>query len=434
MYGNQNPFGSTGATNNPFGSGGGAFGSNTSRFARKTPKTTARSGTGASQTGPSSAQSIGQEGKRVTRLSRESISRGTGAQAQPELTVRFTGGGDPTICVLLLSPGLISTQKGATFLTTLELSNPRSTAADALALQLFYDADALEPVSVDIQSLKDLVKELPKVLVDRASGVITAQAAFKSPLFMAQDSLMSIKWKAKQRKPLARIDFGPGTHLTYEGKEILGKSDDPSAVKPGAVVEIEPANDPEQGEDESDYAMLPSDIVAGLTREGSTALKLYGPKRSVRVRQDFYVDLWLDNPHLLPMDKITAHISFDPNQLEVIDSDEDNWIIRDVNILDGLFHKEYPFDQHLMNSAFNALGEIYYSVGLQEARRLPKAGTFARIRFRPKAAGVAEVKFLMASKSVHFPTQVTYLGEDILGKPDSLEDGAYGCSIQVNEK
>jgi hypothetical protein len=117
--------------------------------------------------------------------------------------------------------------------------------------------------------------------------------------------------------------------------------------------------------------------------------------------------------------------------LEVVDADEDNFIIIGVNALDGPFHEKFPFDRHRINKAFNGLGEVRYGVGNHDPKGMPMAGTFARIRFRPKATGVADLAFSTAEGA--FPTRVTYLGEDILGDLDDREDGMQGCQVRISQ-
>lgn len=415
-------------------------GDGTGRGIRPTPSTRSRTssrerfstrGKSSDSSAPAnvrSNQSIGQIGKQVTNLTTKRQSS-QNAESKAALTVRFSGPADLSLCVLMMTPAFVSARRDDAFRTEVQLSNPKGKAIDDFSLEVYYDRDVVTPLSVDDRLLLPFCAERPEILVDRAAGVILVRTSLSTPLSMSDGALLSFDWKALRRSDGARIEFGPGTRLNRDGVDVLGRDYLPRDGVIPTRVEVLPPLD--LSADETEYELVPHDVVANLAQDGGTSLTLYGPARSVAVGQDFYVDVWLDNPQRLPIDQIQFHLNFDVNRLQVVDDDIMNWIILGVNVHDGAFREKYPFDYHTTNSAFNALGEIYYGAGSKTPVNIPRAGAFARVRFRAIASGVTPVEFIMENKSPTFPTKVTFLSENILGALDDANDGARGCEITI---
>ena len=378
-------------------------------------------------------QSIAQPGKTTQHIRVQAAPPSQSKGSAEELAARFTAQIDRTLCILSLSPSYSYVPAGETFVTAIAFSNPQSRRVDRFFIELRYDRDALEPEGANVASLALLCAAPPEVAVDRGAGLVRIQGNLSAPLTRSEDNLASIRWKTFRRRPLANIEFSPATAATLQEADVLGRPDQAGDGTIGAQVDVGPAKNAEASGDEAADVIEPAELVARLAPEGGVKLALYGPAVAAPVGRDFYVDVWLENARLLPVDRIQCHLSFDPERIEVIDEEEGNWIINGVNVLDGPFHESYPFDLHVINQAYNSLGEIYYGVGLQTRRHLPEAGTFARIRFRSKAPGEARVNFVMPSGAKEFPTQVTYLGQDILGAIDDPDDGATGCVVRIVE-
>lgn len=167
--------------------------------------------------------------------------------------------------------------------------------------------------------------------------------------------------------------------------------------------------------------------------EARTWLSLQGPLKNNLQRGDtFWVDLVLHNQELAPIDSIGARIEFDPAVLEVLDTDQDNWIQRGVNIWDGGFHEAYPFDFHRANKVNNSRGVIRYHAGRQNGVWTFPTGVFARIRFRAKEPAAASAIRLVRKKGDRKPeTFIRSYGIDRIGKRAGEDGLLWAVSVRV---
>ncbi len=390
-----------------------------------------RPGSGAPSSGGGAGSSAAGAGKTTTRLTRKSTGArpsGSGSTG-PMFTGRFEDKANINLCVLSLSPANVSTRQGESFITTLSLSNPALLVGDRMTLALEYDPNIVAPESVDLKGLAAYCLTPPRVLVNRGSGVIHADMALKKSFIQSYRNLMSIQWNALQNSFASQIEFGEGTGFWRGAENVLG---DPQVDGDGVInthVAVLQSFDRDE-ELEPEFLLDPETVVG--PEQKVARLTLYGPGQSIPVGQDFYVDVWLDNPRRMYVDDVRFHIAFDRERLEVVDEDTDNYVTRGINILDGPFHDEFPFDKIEMNEAFNQLGEIYYGVGMVSLRRLPEKGAFARIRFRAKKGGIAQVRFVQGDTRDRYATRVSYLGQNLLrGGTDNPDEGLTGCALQI---
>src|SRR5690606_24388347 len=65
------------------------------------------------------------------------------------------------------------------------------------------------------------------------------------------------------------------------------------------------------------------------------------------------VDIGLNNPDGMVFDEIRLAGRFDPESIEIADADQMNSISRGVNLLDGPFRAQWPWDLQLENTANN---------------------------------------------------------------------------------
>jgi len=172
----------------------------------------------------------------------------------------------------------------------------------------------------------------------------------------------------------------------------------------------------------------------GQAARGGIRLRLVANKARIPANEDFYVGVWFDNPRLLDVSKVAFKIRFDPRVLEVVDDDTDNWITRDVNIADGDFHDQFPFDIHLENAASNDSGLISYAMACTQRRALPQQGYIARVRFRPRAlAEATPIAFVLGPDDDQMRTQVRFLGDELLGTPGQPESGVNDLTVRIVE-
>ena len=147
----------------------------------------------------------------------------------------------------------------------------------------------------------------------------------------------------------------------------------------------------------------------------------------------FRVEAILDNRADSLMDGVDIYIRYDPDILEVVDADRDNWITRGVNILDGPYHQQFPFDYHIENQAFPGKGEIVYRAGIGNAEKLRgRMGVLAAIVFRAKApAASASVTFRLPESRTDRGTRITYLNQNVLGSPDRPASGLRQTALRI---
>jgi len=111
-----------------------------------------------------------------------------------------------------------------------------------------------------------------------------------------------------------------------------------------------------------------------------TYLKLVPEKKQIRVGEEFDVYVELENPEGQIFDAVELYVKFDQRALKVLDTDEDNYITRGVNISVGEYRDNFPMNGVNKNEADQESGEIRLSMkSFSEA--LSASGRIARIRF-----------------------------------------------------
>ncbi len=119
-------------------------------------------------------------------------------------------------------------------------------------------------------------------------------------------------------------------------------------------------------------------------------LFLQGPEdMQLEAGEEFWVDLALLNQSQVAIAALGVRLKFDPDVLEVLDSDKGNWITRGINAWDGAFHESYPFDFHVVNDANNHRGTVAYKMSRHYGAWPFPTGVFARLRFRARVETAA---------------------------------------------
>ncbi len=154
------------------------------------------------------------------------------------------------------------------------------------------------------------------------------------------------------------------------------------------------------------------------------SLNLHAPSAPLKVGDKFFVDVHLENPMGVRFDGLNIVIDFDTNALRVEDCDHGNWIEIGANILDGPYHKEFPFDVHYRNEAFNELGQIHYMVATSKLGYRYPTGKLASILFTAVApTPKAEIKFHIAADPIDNGVMATVLGQTVLAEDNKgLQD------------
>ncbi len=121
-----------------------------------------------------------------------------------------------------------------------------------------------------------------------------------------------------------------------------------------------------------------------LPAQAAVYLSLETSSQDVALGSEFTVDMILSNSDPEQLSFLNVWLSFDPDYLEVVDTDTDNWITEGINVLDGLYHSTFNWDFHGQNTADNTAGTISYGEG-SFSTSVFGSGTFAQIHFLAKA-------------------------------------------------
>ncbi|MCX8036597.1 MAG: cohesin domain-containing protein [Candidatus Sumerlaeia bacterium] len=356
------------------------------------------------------------------------------APAAPAVSAAFSYRPPPDVAIVYLTPFQASIPVGDELETRLSLANPGKKEFQTIEIILQYNPMVLEPIRLDEADIAPLIEGQSESVVFIEAGILTYRARLAKPTTAQSADFFSIRWKSLAPVHASDISFGVWqmkrtTLSNKEGVNILGGTGNTGAL--GMSLQVySPA-------ELADGPPIGDELFAGPGKSpsrGGIQLRLTTNREEIPVNEDFYVGVWFENPRLLDVSKLALKIAFDPNVLEVVDDDANNWITTGVNIFDGDFHDQFPFDIHLENSVSNGSGRIVYAVSCLGRRVLAERGYVARIRFRPKTqAASTPIVFLFEPKDDPLRTQATYLGNDLLGSPERDDDGVENLTVRIVE-
>ncbi len=294
---------------------------------------------------------------------------------------------------LYFSPAAITTRKGERFTTPFHFLNASGHRVDRLDVWIHYDPRLFDPVWLNSSALREAGATEIKREVMRDAGYVRLEAKFPSPSTGLLLPLGEINWTALEGPAVAEISFEapPGKPLgVFEGEQVV--IEDTKILNRGLVpVEVRVY--------EAD-ALIESDAedrAITLVREGEdperpgamrgrgVRLALVPDSTPVALGDLSTVDVALINPDLTEFDELSVRVRFDPEAVEILDADRDNYVSLGVNVYDGAFHDAMPFDRHVANEVDSERGIIIYSVANQNRIYPYRSGTFARIYFRLKS-------------------------------------------------
>jgi len=270
--------------------------------------------------------------------------------------------------------------------------------------------------------------------VDRNLGRIIYEAVLKSPVRDLEGPLVFSNWRALKPVIYTPIEFTRTREEDFS--EVFSGTDpmlgEPSDDRDGTVsigIMVIPAN-PEEA------ALMreePSLYMGSTDRVGGVQLRIDPPAEPPRVDEAFDLDIVLDNGIYSQLDGVSLLIRFDPEFIEILDADHDNWITHGYNIEDGPFHADFPFDYHMANQVYPTRGLIEYRVGASKPDQFLGAnGVMARIKARAlKPTAGTGVYFLFAKRPGTRTTEVVYLGQDVLGDTRIKNDGIQGAFFPI---
>ncbi len=394
------------------------------------------------------------EGAKKADSGGKSGSKSGSAGGRPPVEIAFQMQVDPETNIMYLEgmagdrPSLnVSVLENKTFVTRLALYNPKSSAFSQVDASIKFDPLLIRPIGVDDSATSSNLQSPTRVMVDQGRGLLSIAADFKEPRSDSFLTLAKIQWKALapvSNTPVAFVNTtdNPSGVFNLQGENILHMRGDgtvESSKNAGlldATISIEAANGSielaETSNNPFSAVALATNINAG-TAEGGVQLSLKPRKLNVHVGEDFLVDVLYRNPRQADMDSVKLQVRFDPEILNVIDTDEGNWISRGVNIFDGAYHEQLPFDYHRKNIAYNNLGLIVYEMGFGSRSPVPTEGVMATIKFRANAPAASTVVAFSAdeNESTAPGTAITFLGFDLIGKPGARAQAMSNAAISV---
>lgn len=384
-------------------------------------------------------QPVPPEGEQAPRPTAIEIPQQPG-QSRDSLVGEFKLAADPDLPMLRLTEARnpqsvdVKAVEGAEFVTDVLLANRKVLPIDRLRVVIDYNPAFVEPVAINDGAIADRLAGTPRMAVNKVRGLVEYSATLKQPIGELPGELLFIRWKAIKPTLYTPIVFGQTVEGDYSevfsaGKPALGTPGVPGDGTLSAGVMIVPV-------DPAEALMMQEDpqlYLGSDERVGGVQLALIPPPEPPRVGEPFAIDVVLDNSVHSRMDSVSLMIEYDKDVLELIDVDRDNWITLGMNLLDGPFHEQFPFDYHMANQFYPGRGRIEYRVGASFPDKLVGArGTMARIVAVPKkATGVTEVRFMFATLPGRRTTTVSYLGQDVLGQLDRPKDGVRSARFRV---
>lgn len=424
-----------------------------SRSSRRSETTGANGAAATPAAGQAKPGETGKDSKTVAGA-KPAASKGSGSGGPKPVDIKFEMQADPETNIMYLEamgdlPSLnVSATENKKFVTRLALYNPKSSIYSQLDASIKYDPQLIRPVGVDDSSMKSNLASPARVLVDKARGLLSIAVDFQEPRTDSFMTFAKIQWEALEPVASTPIRFvntrnHPSGVFNEAGDNILHIRSDGTVEMSAnaglldASVSIEPTSGTVKLVEASGNAFsalsLATNINSG-TAEGGIELSLRPRASAVAVGNEFLVDVMYRNPRNADVDTVKLKLRFDPQVLEVVDQDAGNWITRGINIFDGDYHDDLPFDYHRKNSAHNDTGIILYENGFGSRVNVPEEGVLATIRFRAKVATPStSIAFSTGDESaIEQDTAISFLGFNLIGKPGQRVTALNNTSVGVH--
>lgn len=382
--------------------------------------------------------------------------KGSSGGGRKPVEIKFEMQADPETNIMYLetvtdTPSLnASVLEKKKFVTRLALYNAKGSEFSQVDASIKYDPQLVKPVGIDDGSIRSNLQGPARVAVDKNSGIVSFSADFAQPRSDSFLTLSKIQWEALEPTAATPLRFlntqnHPSGVFNAEGENILHMRTDgtvESSANAGlldATVSIEPTNGTvelaQEGGNPFSAVALATNINSG-TAEGGIQLYLKPRRPVVGLGEEFLVDVMYRNPKRADMDTVKLKLRFDPEVLQVVDYDEGNWITRGVNVFDGAYHEELPFDYHRKNAAFNTTGIIEYDNGFGSQVPVSEEGVIATIRFKAVQPAVSTpIVFVTNPEDAMNPdTSISFLGFNLIGVPGKRQQALSNASISVSAR
>ncbi|MCC6545949.1 hypothetical protein IT570_02180 [Candidatus Sumerlaeota bacterium] len=314
-------------------------------------------------------------------------------------------------------------REGETFVSEVMLFNIDQNPIDRIRLSLRYDKRFITPEKIFDTALKPYIQGDPVFTVNQRDSLLNYDAKLKRPLDAPQMALLKVLWKADRQTAFTGLDFqfsalekddDEHTAIYVRNENILGTRDDAmDGVLSGGLMIEGPKNAKKvmQGKEEE----LKQIYLGDVANDSKVGLVLTKPgSGAIQVGDEFVVKVKLDNPSGAQVDALNFTILFDPKVLRVVDKDKFNYITTGINVHDGPYHYNFPWDMHIENDVRNESGLVSYAMALANGGTL-ESRTIADVHF--KAIGPAErtdVGFVRSRPGAPDLTSVRYFGYEIL--------------------
>lgn len=343
---------------------------------------------------------------------------------------------------------------GDTFRLQLELLNPKRKGFDRLEITLQYDPEYFEFVPsgtaevenslVDTQvgekgSIRDTMEGRLAYYANDifpASGVVHYVLELHNETSTAQGVIGIAEFRGLQEVRGSRFDFlpriadpsNPGkewtSSLTLVSKDVLGDAELPTDGYLNEEVGI-------TTERERRIAARSLNDEDEETRILNTRLRLWTPRQEIVLGEEFDVYVDLANPDADAFDAVALLIAYNPRVIAVVDHDQDNGITQGINIHDGAYREDFPFDYAVVNEVDATKGVVDYRMRVYR-RPLRAEGTLAAIRFRALATTrMTTLRLLVDLESEEPTTGLFYRFNDVLGDGSDPADALTTTSIMV---
>lgn len=377
-----------------------------------------------------------------------------GGAAQGSTSVEFKMKANPLSNLLMVesvaaAPTMnILVRQGDIFATRVIFRDGRQEPFDTMDIAIKYDPSIVRPIGLDDSELQPLLDGSAMARTDPKRGIVAYHARLAKPSANEMVNLFKVAWEAlapTDRSTIAFLNDGDfPTRVLGKDRDLLQPVEDDAAVETldfsenaglvGADLSVVAA-DRGEGGDESATPMagaaLAHEISQG-TAEGGITVALRPGKTAVAVGEEFDVSIDYTNPKMVEVDMFRLRIRFDPQVLQVVDSDEDNNITKGVNIHDGKSRDALPFDFHIRNAVYNKTGEIDYENGFRQRTVPPGRGTVATIRFKAVApVESTDIRFDFSENEKKTATSVSFLGFNLIGKPGAREAALANTAVSV---
>ena len=304
-----------------------------------------------------------------------------------------------------LWPASYSIYGGEEFVTQCQLANAKHLKIDQVQVVLSYPPRYLEPIAIHQHEIEPLLAGPPEVTIDD-EGILHYRATFREPFDASSLRVLSVVWKALEPAESVWIRPSAGEEESgafKDGKSLMSVMAGAENSVTGAHVRIlqTESDVPQGGLWLNASAHLPPSAISlfgGAPGGGSVARNLAlaeFPDQSMLRLPTLWIDqpaadqplaegdwlvidLGVDNPDRMIFDEVRLAARYDPDAIEIVDADRDNWIDRGTNLLDGPFHELWPWNRHILNRVVQDQGYFYYRMGMETLREQP-SGALARL-------------------------------------------------------